>query len=199
MMPRLILASGSTSRKEILLAAGVSFDVIPSSVDEEAIKSKILASGGTPEFLAATLAHEKALEISLSNPDAYVLGADQLLVCEGRVFSKAGSLAEAQSTLRFLRSRKHQLIGALALLRASEPVWQHTETSELWVRDFSDAFLEKYLAAEGSVILGSVGCYRIEAMGAQLFDRVTADQFAVRGLSLLPLLGALREYGIAAP
>ena len=198
MSRRFILASASASRREILTAARIPFEAIASDVDEESVKQEALKSRATPQTLAAMLAEQKALAVGRAHPDALTLGADQLLVCEGKIFSKAGSVSEARSTLKFFRGRKHQLIGALALAQRGEIVWRHIETSELWVRDFSDSFLEAYLAEEGEALLGSVGCYRIEAMGAQLFEKIAGDQFAIRGLPLFPLLAALRERGIAA-
>lgn len=196
MTMRFILASASASRREILSAARIPFAAIASHIDEEAIKVRALNNGAMPEALAAELAESKALHIGQSDPEALVLGADQLLACDGKVFSKAASLDEARETLKYFRGRKHQLVGALALAHRDKIVWGHVETSELWVRDFSDAFLEEYLAAEGDAILGSVGCYRIEAMGAQLFEKISGDQFAIRGLALFPLLAVLRERGI---
>jgi septum formation protein len=196
MTTRLILASASASRRDILRAAQIPHEAIPSNVDEEAIKVKMLGSGATPAALARELAAQKARDIGRAHPDALILGADQLLTCEGKVFSKAASLDEARATLKSFRGRKHELIGALALVLDGRIVWEHLESSELWVRDFSDAFLDDYLATEGEKILGSVGCYRIEAMGAQIFEKILGDQFAIRGLALFPLLDALRERGV---
>ena len=193
---RFILASASVSRRDILGAAQIRFEAIASDVDEDAIKADLLQKGASPEELARELAAQKALDVARSHPDALVLGADQLLACEGEVFSKAQSLDEARETLRYFRGRKHELIGALVLVFEGRVVWDHVETSELWIRDFSDKFLEDYLSAEGKSVLASVGCYRIEAMGAQLFEKISGDQFAIRGLALFPLLEALRERGV---
>jgi septum formation protein len=197
MTPRFILASASASRRDILRAARIRHEAIASHVDEEAIKEEMLGAGASPAALARELAAQKARDVGRAHPDALILGADQLLACEGKVFSKAASLDEARATLKYFRGRKHELIGALALVLDGRIVWEHLEISELWVRDFSDEFLDDYLATEGEEILGSVGCYRIEAMGAQIFEKLAGDQFAIRGLALFPLLDALRERGIA--
>ena len=192
-----ILASGSASRAQILRDAGVAFTVHPAHIDEDAVKNEMRgASGGA---VAEKLAELKALQISTQRPQDLVLGADQVLVLGDEVFSKAETLEAAAGQLRRLRGKRHQLIGALALARAGMPVWRHTEISTLWVRDFSDAFLKSYLKAEGEALLGSVGCYRFEGLGAQLFERVEGDYFSILGLSLLPLLAALRDHGVLEP
>jgi len=191
---KFILASGSSSRAQILRDAGVPFTAYPAHTDEDAVKNEMQGAGG--RAVAEKLAELKALHISTQHPQDLVLGADQVLVLDNELFSKAETLDTAATQLRRLRGKSHQLIGALVLARDGKPVWQHTETSTLWVRDFSEEFLKTYLAAEGKPLLGSVGCYRFEGLGAQLFERVEGDYFSVLGLSLLPLLGALREYGV---
>lgn len=196
MMARFILASGSASRRAILSAANVPFESVSPDVDEEAAKAEALRRGVSARSVAQLLADAKALKVSRADAKALVLGADQVLVCDGRLFNKATSIEDARETLQTLRDRKHELISALALAQAGEIVWRHVDGAELWVRNFSDAFLDGYLAREGGEILGSVGCYRIEGMGALLFEKIAGDQFTIRGLSLLPLLGALRERGI---
>lgn len=194
--PRLILASASRSRQAMLDAAGVPFESIAPSVDEEAVKTAFLAEGARPRAIADALAELKALRISARRPDDWVLGADQVLACEGRLFSKAESMEEAREILRALKGRPHQLITAAVLARNGTAVWRHLETSELWMRDFSDGFLKTYMAAEGERLLQTVGCYFIEGRGAQLFAKISGDPFAIRGLPLLPLIEALRENGI---
>jgi septum formation protein len=191
---KFILASGSSSRAQILRDAGLSFAVHPAHIDEDAVKTGLRGAGG--RAVAEKLAALKALHISTQHPQDLVLGADQVLVLGDELFSKAETLDAAGDQLRKLRGKSHQLIGALVLARGGKPVWRHTEVSTLSVRDFSDAFLNSYLAAEGQALLGSVGCYRFEGLGAQLFERVEGDYFSILGLSLLPLLGALRDHGV---
>jgi septum formation protein len=188
----LVLASASKTRREILLAARISFISISPNVDEERIKEALLAKGADAAAIATALAETKAAEVSARTTGSLVLGADQVLVCEGKLFNKAENLSQARETLKYFRGRTHELISAMALVRNGETLWRHVESAELCVRDFSEAFLEEYIILEGNDILGSVGCYRIEGRGAQLFDKVTGDQFTIRGLPLFPLLAALR-------
>jgi septum formation protein len=185
---RLVLASASKSRARLLENAGVPFTVRPANVDEDAVK----ASGLDGRAVAERLAELKATAVA----DELVLGADQVLVCDGGLMSKAATLDEAAEQLRMLRNRRHVLVSAVVLASGGAPVWRHVEESALWMRDFSDAFLDSYLAAEGPDILGGVGCYRYEGAGAQLFARVEGDYFSILGLPLVPLLAALREHGV---
>ena len=191
-MTCLVLASASTSRARVLSGAGVAFAVQPAHIDEDAVK----ASGADGQAVAARLAEQKALRVSASRPGDLVLGADQVLVCEGAVLSKAETLADAAAQLKFLRGKPHTLISALALAQSGAVVWRHAEEARLRMRDFSDAFLDSYLKAEAEEALGSVGCYRLEGPGAQLFDSVEGDYFSILGLPLLPLLEVLREEGV---
>ena len=179
----------------MLLAAGIAFDVIIPSVDEEAVKAELLAENAAPRAIADALAELKALRVSTRYPDALVIGADQVLVCEDRLFNKAADKVEAGKTLRALKGRKHQLVSAVVLARNMRPIWRHVESADLLMRDFSNAFLESYLSEEREAVLECVGCYRIEGRGVQLFDGIAGDQFTIRGLPLLPLLAALRLNG----
>jgi septum formation protein len=190
-MTRLILASASKSRRQILAAAGVAFEVDIAPVDEAAIKAE--RSADEPKNIALALAEAKARAAGGRHVGALILGADQLLVCEGRVFDKAASLDDARAVLRALSGKKHQLVTAVSLMRDQDALWSHIETSHLWMRRFSEAFLDAYLVDEAEDILSSVGCYRVEGLGAQLFDHIEGDQFSIRGLPLFPLLGALRR------
>ncbi len=189
-MTRLVLASASASRARLLENAGVAFTVQPANIDEDAVKT----SGLDGRAVAQKLAELKAVAVA----GALVLGADQVLVCDGRIMNKAATLAEAAQQLRLLRNRRHTLISAMALAAEGALVWRHAEESTLWMRDFSDAFLESYLGAESREILGGVGCYRYEGAGAQLFARVEGDYFSILGLPLVPLLAALRDRGVIA-
>ncbi len=192
----LILASGSASRRAILTAAGVPFTAMAADIDEAGLTRSLLGQGTPPADIALQLAEAKARRISQDVPGDLVLGADQTLLLEGELIGKSPDLGAARALLRRLRGREHRLIGGLALLRDGAVLWRHTETARLTVRDFSDAFLEEYLAAEGEAILGCVGCYRFEGLGAQLFEGVEGDYFSILGLPLLPLLAALRKQGV---
>ena len=196
MRQELILASGSSSRRSMLTAAGIDFTAIVPEVDEDELRAKMppkVAAQG--RAVAEHLAERKALSVSARHAGALVLGCDQVLVCEGRLFNKATDEAQASATLQALRGRAHELISAAVLAREQDVIWRCTDVARLEMRDFSDAFLVNYLQAELPDILGSVGCYRIEGRGAQLFARVDGDQFTIRGLPLIPLLAALQARG----
>jgi septum formation protein len=193
-MTRLILASASTSRAGLLEAAGVTFQIQPARIDEDAVKASLQDEGAGR--VAEALAEMKAQRISMAAPDALVLGADQVLAFGDELISKSANLGEARALLRRLRGQKHQLIGAAVLAKGGAPVWRHAERASLWMRDFSDAFLEDYLARESDAALACVGCYRLEGRGAQLFSRIEGDYFSILGLPLIPLLAALREHGV---
>lgn len=197
-MTMLILASASGVRARLLREAGVRFGVRPADLDEASAKKELQSKGITSDGMAAALAEQKALDVSQASPHALVLGCDQVLVCENRIFDKPRDAAEAQETLQFLRGKAHHLITACVLAQTSEVVWQHQERATLWMRDFSDAFLQSYLKTEGMAIMSAVGCYQLEGRGAQLFDRVEGNFFSILGLPLIPLLGALRRHGIVA-
>ena len=145
---------------------------------------------------ALILAYAKAEFVARSAPDALVIGADQLLVCDEAWFDKPPDIAAARTHLQRLRGRRHELVTALVCHRGGQRIWQHVAKPRLTMRDFSDAFLESYLAAEGEALLSSVGAYRLEGHGAQLFDAIEGDQPAILGLPLLPLLGFLRQHGV---
>jgi septum formation protein len=180
-MMDLVLASSSAIRARILRDAGVGFTVAPAEIDEAAVRASMASSDG--KAVAAELAARKALCVSEQRPEALALGADQVLAFE---------------LLRALRGRRHALVASVALAKGGSVIWRHSETVRLWMRDFSEAFLQAYLSAEGEALLGCVGCYRFEGLGAQLFERVEGDYFAILGLPLLPLLAALRDRGALA-
>ena len=194
--PALILASASTARRAVLAGAGLHFDARVAGVDEAAIKESAQAEGISADEAALMLADAKAARVAAQMPDALVIGADQLLVCEGAWFDKPPDMAAARSHLQRLRGRQHELVTALVCHRAGQRIWQHVAKPRMTMRDFSDAFLEAYLAAEGDALLSSVGAYRLEGHGAQLFDAIEGDQPAILGLPLLPLLGFLRQHGV---
>lgn len=192
----LILASSSRSRRVMLESAGVSFTVAVPPIDESVLKSLLNDSGSDAYRVAEELAQAKALSLSAHNPGILVLGADQILICEGQTFNKAETAQEARETLLALCGKEHQLISAAVLARDNAILWRRVDTASLRMRDFSTAFLDEYLLAEIPEVLGSVGCYRIEGRGAQLFSEVRGDQFCIRGLPLIPVLSALRDFGV---
>ncbi len=192
--PPLILASQSSARAILLRGAGLRFEARPARVDETAAKTAAQAEGTSAAEAALLLAGLKAARIR--DPDALVIGADQILVCEGTWFDKPSTRGDARAHLQALRGRVHTLETAITCHRGGQEVWRHIARPRLSVRNFSDTFLDAYLAAEGDAVLASVGAYRLEGLGAQLFDRVEGEHAAVLGLPLLPLLGFLRQHGV---
>ena len=190
-----ILASKSAARRALLEGAGVPVEIAVAGVDEDAVKAGLLAEGATPRDVADALAELKAVRVALARP-GLVVGADQTLEFEGRLYDKAPTLEEARARLKLLRGKPHKLHSAVVVARDGAPIWRDLVTATLHMRDFSDAFLEDYLAAEGQEALGSVGCYRLEGPGAQLFSRIQGDYFAILGLPLLGLLEHLRQQGV---
>ncbi len=192
---RVVLASKSLSRAAILAGAGLPFDTVASEVDEEPLKAAWLSERAAPRVIARRLAAAKAQAVSRRMPDALVIGADQTLELDGVLYDKVGTLAEARDRLALLRGREHELHSALAAARGGRIIWRFCESPRLTVRPFSDNWLDDYLARCGEGLLGSVGCYMLESEGAQLFERIWGDYFAVLGLPLLPLLEFLRHEG----
>jgi septum formation protein len=191
----LILASASPTRAKLLRAAGLSVELIPAHIDETAVKESLIAEKAPPRDIADVLAELKAAKISMAHPDAIVIGADQVLVFHGELVSKSEDLESAKHLLQRLSGDSHELLTAAVLAKNGAVVWRHITHSRLTMRTLSDAYLDGYLARQGADILGSVGCYRLEGEGVQLFSNVSGDYFAILGLPLLPLLTALREMG----
>lgn len=194
-MTALILASGSAVRARLLEAAGVVFDAIAPHVDEDVVKESLLAEKAPPRDIADALAALKASRVSMSHPGALVIGADQVLVFEGELISKSPNASAARALLRRLAGRKHELIGAVVLAKEGAVVWRHVAQVELTMRNFSEAYLDAYLARNGEEILSSVGGYLLEGEGVQLFSHIAGDYFTILGLPMVPLLNALREFG----
>ncbi len=191
----LVLASKSISRRQILTDAGVAYEWIDAGVDETKIKHQGLADGKSPDEIAVMLAHAKALRVAEYHSDAIVLGCDQMLVCDGTIFDKPQNLDDARQHLMTFRGTTHTLISAMVLLSLDAPPWEYTDHATLTVRDFTDTFLDGYIKSEGESILTSVGAYRLEGCGIQLFDDIVGNYFTILGLPLLPLLNELRQRG----
>lgn len=194
-MTPVVLASKSASRAAILAGAGVAFEAVGSGVDEDEVKSRLLEAGESPKEIAAQLAEAKAVKVSAQRPGVLVIGADQTLDLDGSLRDKAESLEEARRRLLELRGREHLLHSAVVVAENGVPAWRAIESPRLVMRDFSDLYLDAYLARAGEAALGSVGCYQLEGEGAQLFERIEGDYFAILGLPLLPLLRLLRRKG----
>jgi septum formation protein len=192
---KLLLASQSQARRHMLEAAGVAFETIAAPLDEEEAKAGLAAAGFEPRDTAEMLAELKAKSVAAGS-DALVIGADQVLELEdGTMLSKPGSRAEALMQLRRLSGRTHWLHSGAVVAERGERVWGETETVAMDVRPLSEEFLQTYLDAEYEAVRFSVGGYRIEGMGAQLFEEIEGSHFAILGLPLLPLLDYLRDRG----
>lgn len=190
----IILASGSAIRRQILDGAGLNYEVIVKPVDEAAIKAALLADGAKPRDIADALAEAKAMRVSRNTP-GLVIGSDQIMEMDGALFDKPKDIQEARARLWDMRGKSHRLIGAVVICENGIPVWRHASKTVLHVREFSERFLDDYMAAEGEGILSSVGGYKFEGRGAQLFTHVEGDFFSILGLSLLPVLDYLRTRG----
>lgn len=189
----MILASASQMRADMLAHAGVAVERDPAHVDEDEVKDALLAEGASGRDIADALAELKARTVSYRHPGRLVLGADQVLVKDGALFSKAVDRADAAVKLRSLSGGDHKLISAAVICQDGQAVWRVVDEARLTVRPLSDAFIEGYLDNIGDAAFWSVGCYQLEGRGAQLFSRVQGDFFTILGLPLLPVLDYLRR------
>lgn len=191
---RLILASASASRRAMLQAAGVAHESIPAKIDERACEARLGAA--SPAEIACALAEAKAAAVSAAHPDALVLGSDSLVVCKHRRFDKPKSRAEAAAHLRFFAGAVMELHSSAALVKDGVCIWRHASLALLHVRRLSEAFIADYLAREWPAIGQTVGAFRIEGPGVQLFTRIEGDHFTVLGMPLIAVLEALRKEGV---
>lgn len=186
---QVVLASKSASRRTMLAAAGVAFDVLPAAIDERALEADL--GDAEPGRVALALARAKALSVT-AGPRP-VLGSDSVVAVEGRRFDKPASRAQAAEHLRFFSGKTMELHSAAAIALGGQLRWDHVALARLRVRELSDEFIGRYLAAEWPEVGQCVGVFRIEALGVQLFDEIEGDMFTVLGMPLLPVLRALRE------
>ena len=192
----LVLASASTARAELLAAAGIDFRIEPAELDEGFLKQACRAQGRGAAECALALAEAKARQVAGRCGRAVVIGADQLLVCGEVWFDKPADLRQARAQLQALRGRTHELVAAVCAVQDGSRIWHAVRRPRLTMRQFTNAFLDDYILAEEADILGSVGAYRLEGRGIQLFEHIEGDYFAILGLPLLELLGFLRTKGM---
>ncbi|WP_169543745.1 Maf family protein [Sneathiella aquimaris] len=191
-----ILASSSEARATVLKNVGLPFEQIAPKVDEEELKHSMHAAGATAMETAVSLAELKALKISKAFPEHLVIGADQMLECGSIWFDKPVDMEHARAHLTALRGKTHYLSNGICVAKSSTVIWHHTDQAALTMRHFTDEFLTRYLEQAGEDILGSVGAYHLEGLGAQLFRKIDGDFFSIMGLPLLPLLDFLRGHKV---
>jgi septum formation protein len=198
MAPPLVLASASATRAAILTNAGLTLHTDPPGVDEEEVKASFRHEGHDAASCATALAEAKAIRVSQRHEDSLVIGADQMLDCEGTWFDKPRDRSTARAQLVALRGKRHDLVSAVVVACNGAMLWHLVDRPRLTMRPFSDQFLDDYLAAIGDDVLASVGAYQLEGRGVQLFERIEGDYFSILGLPLLPLLDFLRGHGVVA-
>lgn len=196
-----VLASGSGTRRAMLKAAGLDFIADASDVDEDSIKKICKAEGADITAAAEALALAKAKKISSERKGMLVLGCDQMLECVDEKghhhwLDKAGDEKTARNQLQLLSGKAHRLITSAVLVRDGKPVWQKTEIATMHMRVLSPEFINAYIGQMGERLLGSVGCYALEGLGSQLFEKVEGDHFVILGLPLIAFLAELRQQGI---
>ena len=193
-----ILASGSSARRNMLDAAGVAFRVVPADVDEDAIRRDYAANDpdGTPTGVSRVLARAKAEEVSLRFPSALVIGADQVLELGRDIYNKPPDMDAARRALRAFSGRTHMLLSTVSLAEGGHETWSLLDAASMSMRDFSDEFLDGYLARTGDRICACVGAYELEGLGIQLFESIDGDYFTILGMPLLELLAELRNRGV---
>jgi len=172
--------------------------VEPAAVDEDNIKRSMRADGAEVADAAEMLAATKAQQVSRKHPGDLVIGADQMLACDGDWFDKPATPVDAKGQLKRLRGRSHALISAVCVVRDGLVLWHHIESATITMRPFSDTFADEYVARMGPAILETVGGYELEGLGAQLFSAVEGDYFTILGMPLLPLLAFLRGHGVVS-
>ena len=189
----LILASGSRTRRDLLAGAGLPIKAVPAAIDERAVEAE--AGALPPASLALHLARAKARAVAARHPGRVVLGADQVLECDGAVLHKPADRAAAAGHLARLQDRTHALHSAVALVHGTGEDG-FVETARLTMRPLDDAAIDAYLELAGPAVTTSVGAYQLEALGIHLFARIEGDHSTILGLPLLPLLARLRAMGL---
>ncbi len=190
---KLILASNSAARRHMLANAGYRFDATAADIDERALKTAHLDAGLPVDDLALVLADAKAQAVSADHPADLVIGSDQVLTCDGKVFSKVSDLSQAADQLAELQGKTHVLVSAVACWRHNQPVFQISETADMTMFRLTTKDINMYLTDAGPSILGSVGCYQIEGKGIRLFEDIQGSHFTIMGMPLTPLVKFLKS------
>ena len=196
MTAHIVLASGSEIRAHLLRQAGIEFDCDVPRLDEDAIKSALLAEEAPPRDIADALAEAKARKISGKHPGRLVLGCDQVLDFEGSLLSKPASAEEALRQLQEMRGKRHMLLSAAVIYRDGEPIWRHVGQVRLVMRKCSDTYLADYVSRNWDSIRHAVGAYKLEEEGVRLFASIDGSYFNVLGLPLMELISYLGLQGV---
>ncbi len=191
---KLVLASRSLARKNMLRGASLEFEIHPADLDEDTITKTQCDAGASPQEIAKILANEKASSVAKQFPDALVIGSDQILQCDGSMLTKASNKNEAREKLKPLRGKTHDLISSVSVAKNDEILWSDTQCAFLTMHNFDDEFLETYIEVAGEALTRSVGAYELESTGVQLFESIEGDYFTILGMPLLSLLTYLRTH-----
>ena len=192
----IVLASASATRRAMLERAGLVVEIDSPRTDEDKIKRSMRAGGFDAAAMAEALAEQKARGVARRHAGTLVLGADQILECDGKSFDKPNDLDTARNQLHELSARQHELVSAACIVQDGERLWHVVDRARLWIRPLGEEFIEGYLRAIGDAAFTGPGSYQVEGLGAQLFQRVEGDHFTILGLPLLPLLDFLRARGV---
>lgn len=196
MAARLILASGSQIRQDMLRNAGLTFDVIKPRIDEAAASAALIMDNATPRDMADALAEMKARKVSQKDPAALVIGCDQVLAFEGAISGKPDDEGALRDQLRSMRGKDHQLLSAVVIYEDSKPIWRHVGTVHMRMHMLTDPYIDTYISRNWETVRHCAGGYQLEGEGARLFSRITGDYFTVLGLPLVELLSYLGQRGV---
>ena len=191
---KIILASKSGVRKKILNNYNINFDVIVSNVDEDEVKNSLLAEGANPLEISKNLAEIKSIKVSTKNPDRLVLGADSVISLNNELINKPKSRDEALEILKKLNNSKHYLISSVCISKNGAMIWNHTDKSELKMKNFSEEQLITYLNKIKTETLLAYGVYQVEANGLQLFEYIKGDQNSIMGLPINEIINYIDQY-----
>jgi len=189
---KIVLASKSGVRKEILEKNNFDCMVIPSGVDEDQVKDSLLAAGADPTLISKNLAELKSIKVSNKNPDQLVLGADSVVSLNDEIINKPNSREEALAILKKLNGSKHYLISSVCISKNGAMIWNHTDSSELVMKNMTDKELELYLAKIKTETLLAYGVYQIEAGGLELFSSVKGDRDSIMGLPIKQIINYIK-------
>ena len=191
---KIILASKSNVRKKILQKNNINLEVIVSSVDEDEAKKSLLAEGASPLIVSKNLAELKSIKVSRKNPDRLVLGADSVVSLNNQLINKPKTREEALTILKKLNNSKHYLISSVCISKNGSMIWNHSDQSELKMKNFKDEELVKYLEKIKTEILLAYGVYQVEAEGLDLFEYIKGDRDSIMGLPIKQIMNYIKKY-----